>query len=199
MWTDTVSFYALHDVGVPDVIMKMWGHLRAGVLYFMRYLQNQHSEEGIKEAQDELFSYEALVQETFGMHELMTHNLHTCVSHVPDQARECGATAFAGEWWLERLMQTFKRVTKYRSSRYPETTAVNHFLKQAALGRIAQEDPTVTSLIDEIRAPRTTASDVGVNTPPPLKDATDDASWLSGSLVDVTRDLSVVRYALLAM
>ena len=63
-----------------------------------------------------------MVQKTWNMTELMTHNLHTCICHVPEQAKKCGPTAFAGEGWLERLMQAFKRVTKYRCTRYPKIT-----------------------------------------------------------------------------
>ena len=106
-WTDTVSVYALHEAGVPDRIMEMWGHLRTAVIYFLRYTENQHSEADIDAAQNEIFKYAAMVQETFGLHELATHNLHTCMAHVAEQARECGATAFDAEWWLERLMQVF--------------------------------------------------------------------------------------------
>jgi hypothetical protein len=49
---------------------------------------------------------------TWNMHELMTFKLHTCLVHVPEQAWQCGPTAFAAEWWVERLMQVFKRVLK---------------------------------------------------------------------------------------
>jgi hypothetical protein len=104
--------------------MRMWGQVRNGVPYILRYQPGQHTTEHINGAQDELLEYAHLVQKAWNMHELMTINLHTCLVHVADQATACGPTAVASEWWLERLMQVFERVVKYRCTRYPETTAV---------------------------------------------------------------------------
>jgi len=50
-WTDTVSVYALKDAVVDERILAMWGHLRAAVVYFMRYQPGQHTEENIDAAQ----------------------------------------------------------------------------------------------------------------------------------------------------
>jgi hypothetical protein len=91
------------------------------------------------------------------MHELMTINLHTCLLHVAYQATACGPTALAAEWWLERLMQVFKRVVKYRCTRYPETTAVQHWLFEQALDDWKLQDPSVTTVLDGIRAGRSMA------------------------------------------
>jgi hypothetical protein len=77
VWTDTVSTFALHGVSMPEVLQRMWGHLRAAVLYFMRYQANQHQCEHIDAAQDHLLKYGRLVQRTWNMQELMTFNLHT--------------------------------------------------------------------------------------------------------------------------
>jgi hypothetical protein len=143
----------------------MWGHLRTAVVYFLRYRGNQHSKECIDKAQDALLQYGRLVQETWNMQELMTHNLHTCMLHLPEQVRLCGAAAFASEWWLERLMQVFKRVTKYRCTRFTETTAVQHWLVCSALEEMRMRHPHVTALLDEIRgvgmASRAQDSNVG--------------------------------------
>jgi hypothetical protein len=126
----------------------MWGHLRAALIFFMRYQPGQHTEEHIQAAQDQLLAYTRLVSSTWKMHELMTLNLHTCLVHVPEEARRCGPTAFVGEWWLERLMQVFKRVTKYRFTRYPETTAVQHWLLVQALDDWKLQCPSVSALLD---------------------------------------------------
>jgi hypothetical protein len=164
-WTDTVSVYAMHEAGVHKTILKMWGHLRAAIVFFMRHQPGQHTSKRIEKAQEELLAYACLVQKTWNMHELMTHNLHTCLVHLPEQAKKCGPTAFAGEWWLERLMQVFKRVTKYRCTRYPETTAVQHWLLMQALDDVRVQDSSVTKLLDEMRSGRTTTGSTYDNTP----------------------------------
>ena len=180
MWTDTVSTFALHNADVHPVVEEMWGHLSAAVKFFMRHQPGQHTDEHIDAAQDHLLQYGRLVQQTWNMKELMTHNLHTCICHVPEQAKLCGPTAFAGEWWLERLMQVFKRVTKYRCTRYPETTAVQHWLTMAALDDTRLRFPQVTRLLDDIRAGRPTAEGT--------RDSAKGTCWLSGKLSKVDRD-----------
>jgi hypothetical protein len=172
VWTDTVSAFALHDVEMPEVLLRMWGHLRAAVLYFLRYQQGQHSQDHVDRAQNELLRYGHLVQRTWNMEELMTNNLHTCMLHVPEQVRLCGAAAFSAEWWLERLMQVFKRVTKYRCTRFPETSAVQHWLTVAALDDMRLNHPKVVVLLDEIRCGRQRT----------CQDSTLSRSWLSGKI-----------------
>jgi hypothetical protein len=172
VWTDTVSAFALQGVEMPEVLLRMWGHLRAAVLYFLRYQQGQHNAEAIDNAQDELLRYGRLVQRTWNMEELLTNNLHTCMLHVPEQVRLCGAAAFSAEWWIERLMQVFKRVTKYRCTRYPETSAVQHWLTMAALDDMRLRHPEATALLDRIRSSRAR----------PSEDTTDGHSWLSGTV-----------------
>jgi hypothetical protein len=159
VWTDTVSAFALHGVRVPQVLRRMWGHLRKAVLYFMRYQPNQHALQHLEEAQNELLRYGRLVESTWHLHELATFNLHTCVVHVPEQARLCGATGFAAEWWVERLMQVFKRTTKYRCTRYPETSAVQHWLMVAALEDERMRHPGISKHVDAIRCGRSTGQD----------------------------------------
>jgi hypothetical protein len=92
--------------------------------------------------------------------------------HAPEQVRLCGAAAFATEWWLERLMQVFKRVTKYRCTRYPETSAVQHWLTVAALTEMRLQHPGVTKVLDKIREGRTTTT----------HDSTEGDNWLSGTM-----------------
>jgi hypothetical protein len=157
---------------MPEVLQHMWGHLRSAVFYFLQYQQGQHTQEHIERAQDELLQYGRLVQETWNMEELLKNNLHTCMLHVPEQVRLCGAAAFAAEQWLERLMQVFKRVTKYRCTRYPETSAVQHWLTVAALDDMRLRHPMATVLLDELRCSRRSTS----------HDNTLGQSWLSGAV-----------------
>lgn len=178
-WADTVAAYALHEVGVDERILEMWGHLHTATVYFMRYQEGQHEQEHIDAAQEALFQYSVLVQQHFGTNELMTFQLHTCMAHVAEQARHCGPTAFAAEWWLERCMQVFKRITKYRSTRHPECVGTNHFLSVQALDKTASCHPQATALMDIIDPP------LGR----PTRGARDDTSgdeWLSGPIEDVS-------------
>lgn len=185
-WADTVAAYALHESGIDARILEMWGHLRSATVYFMRHQFGQHQEKYIDAAQQELFRYSALVQEHFGMNELMTFQLHTCMAHVADQARHCGPTAFAAEWWLERCMQVFKRITKYRSTRHPECVGTNHFLAVQALDKLACCNPRATRLLKAISPSDRLASRRN-------RDDTTGDDWLVGAVEDVTSKHAVVR------
>jgi hypothetical protein len=173
VWTDTGSVFALNDVELPTPLQRMWGHLRATVPYFLRFRQNQHNPQHVEEAQNGLLRYGHLVQRTWSMQELATFNLHTCMLHAPQQVRLCGAAAFATEWWLECLMQVFKRVNKYRSTRYPEASAVQHWLTVAALTEMRLQHPGVTKVLDKIREGRATTT----------HNSMVGDSWLSGWLL----------------
>lgn len=180
-WADTVAAYALYEAGVDDRIMEMWGCLKTATVYFMRYQEGKHKEEYIKEAQDALFKYSVLVQEAFGTNELMTFQLHTCMAHVAEQARQCGPTAYAGEWWLERCMQVFKRITKYRSTRHPECVGSNHFLTVQTLDTVAFTCPGSTLLMDIISP----SERIGRNA---CRDDTADDEWLVGPVEDISNN-----------
>jgi hypothetical protein len=177
VWADTVSVFALHAVQMPDVLQLMWSHLRKAVLYFLCFLQNQHQPKHLEEAQGELLGYGCLVQSTWNMQELTTFNLHTCVLHVPEQVRLCEAAAFSSEWWVERLMQVFKRVAKYRCTRYPQTSAVQHWRMVSALEDMRVRHPNMTKVLDEIRRGRTTTA----------QDSSAGDSWLSGRLLPASK------------
>lgn len=63
-FTETFSLYLLHeldwrgeDLEVKSVFEEMWGLLRTGVLYFLRYEEKQHTERRIVEAQQCLLQY----------------------------------------------------------------------------------------------------------------------------------------------
>ena len=105
MWTENVSVYALHEAGVDERIIAMWAELRPAVLYFLRHRNGQHKAAHIRAAQTHLLKFAQLAHEHFGLDELATFQLHTCMVHLGEQARECGPVAFAAEWWIERLMQ----------------------------------------------------------------------------------------------
>lgn len=187
-WADTVAPYALHNAEVDERILVMWGHLRKAVMFFMHFQPGQHTEEHIAQAQEDLFQYARLVQEAFDTSQLMTFQLHTVMAHAAEQARACGPTAYACEWWLERLMQVFKRVTKYRSTRYPECNGFNHITALNTLQHNVARHPGVTRLLDVVETGRCLQKEGRY-------DDTDGAEWLSGKLEDVTTDHATVRPA----
>lgn len=118
-WMEVVAPWVLLDVGIDDRILEMWTHLRNGLMYHLRYHPGQHTPERIAQAQLELLKYATLVEEAFGHAKkaLVTHQLHVVVVHFAEQALLWGPLAFALEMWVERLMQEFKRITKYRTTR----------------------------------------------------------------------------------
>lgn len=132
-WVTTTSFLALHSAGVQEEILEMWGYLRSAIVYNTQYLHGQHQERYIAEMQDNICMYAYLAEKAFGQHDLLTHQLHICCLHLPEQTRQCGPAAYQTEHWVERMCGGFKKITKYRSSRYPELAAVNHLLFQAAM------------------------------------------------------------------
>lgn len=63
-FTETFSLFLLHDLPwtaadatVRAVFEELWGHLRLGVLYFMRFEPGQHTWARILAAQEELLAY----------------------------------------------------------------------------------------------------------------------------------------------
>jgi len=60
---------------------------------------------------------------------LCTFKLHLAAIHLPDQVRACGASL---EYWVERMVQVYKRMIKYRATAYPELIFINAYLLQRA-------------------------------------------------------------------
>ena len=119
VWMEVVAPYILHNSGIDERILEMWDNLRAGLLYHFRYHPGQHTEQLIDEAQNRLLRYADLVEKHYGVARkaLVTHQLHAAVVHFAEQALRWGPLAYAGEWWVERMMQAFKRVTRDRTTR----------------------------------------------------------------------------------
>jgi len=63
---------------------------------------------------------------------LCTFKLHLAAIHLPDQVRACGASFFSLEYWVERMVQVYKRMIKYRATAYPELIFINAYLLQRA-------------------------------------------------------------------
>ena len=75
-WLDFTEFYSLavlfnlpwntrctKEKDVRDTFVAMWTVLRSGVLYFMRYTDGQHTEDGILQAQKDLLQYGKLAEQ----------------------------------------------------------------------------------------------------------------------------------------
>lgn len=70
--------------------------------------------------------------QVFGGLALATFKLHLAAFHLPDQVRACGASFFMLEYWVERLVQLYKRMVKYRSTAFPELIFINSYLLHQA-------------------------------------------------------------------
>lgn len=83
------------------------------------------------------YSYHiAHVLQVFGSVALCTFKLHLAAIHLADQVRACGPSFFCLEYWVERMVQLYKRLIKYRSTACPEKVFVNDHLVQTACLRI---------------------------------------------------------------
>jgi len=69
---------------------------------------------------------------------LATLKLHLAAVHLPDQVRACGPAFFCLEYWIERLVQFFKRLIKYRGTSGSERIFVNDLLLRRACDRLVQ-------------------------------------------------------------
>ena len=134
----------------PDKVMDMWSPLRKALQYFTRYSHGQHTEDKWKEARDALLEYARLAEKTFKMHRLTTMQLHSAVVHLVDMVQAYGPAAFRMEFWVERMMQVLKRVTKFRTSCSPELVAVNAWLLMRALLCMEADDEGIQDLLRKI-------------------------------------------------
>lgn len=73
-----------------------------------------------------------VVLQVFGGHVLCTFKLHLAAVHLPDQVRSSGASFFCLEYWVERMVQVYKRMIKYRSTAFPELLFINSYLLRRA-------------------------------------------------------------------
>lgn len=187
---ETFSLYLLHDLPwkpedreVRLEFEKLWGHLRKGCLYFMRFVPGEHTWERILAAQRELLAYGKRAEEVrhlfqllqeatpmrpsaarprrnlpasaihrviihrglpcdvqvFGGSALCTFKLHLAAMHLADQVRASGPSAYSLEYWVERMVQLYKRLIKYRSTAAPELLFINDNLLLRVCERLLLE------------------------------------------------------------
>lgn len=117
-----------------------------------------------------------MADKNFRMHKLTTMQLHSAVVHLTDMVKAYGPTAFRMEFWVERMMQELKRVTKFRTSCSPELVAVNAALLKRALARMPSHVHDVDRLLRIIDPKHKTSN-------PPGRDESDaNGNVLVGSL-----------------
>lgn len=76
----------------------------------------------------------AMPLQVFGARALCTFKLHLAAVHLADQVRACGPSAYSLEYWVERMVQLYKRLIKYRSTAAPELIFVkDHLLVRVCL------------------------------------------------------------------
>lgn len=86
--------------------------------------------------------------QTFGGAALCTFKLHLAVCHLADQVRSCGPAFFSLEFWIERMIQLLKRLTKYRATCDPEAIFVNdQLLRRTCM--LLVHDPKTSGLVCE--------------------------------------------------
>ena len=95
--------------------------------------------------------------QVFGGRSAAFFKLHTVAMHLADQVRACGASFFAVEYWVERLVQLLKRMIKYMSTAFPELLLIHDWLLVVACRRVRRIEErtdlqTLEEAIESIRA-----------------------------------------------
>jgi hypothetical protein len=155
LFVNVISPAILYDVELPPKVQQMWCNLRKGLVYFMSYARGQHRKTLWLKARNHLLHYARMAeQNTQGGKRLCTQQLHSAVCHLVEHVELYGPSAFRAEFWVERMVQTLKRVTKCRMGKYPCQTAVIHLTTAAACNAIERESPQVGALLNTIDAER---------------------------------------------
>lgn len=150
VFIDVVSPVVCSDPSFPQEVMNLWAPLRQALLYFTKYRPGQHNEAMLQKGQEAFVEYSQLAQKAFKLHKLSTIQLHSATVHLVDMVKAYGPSAFRMEFWVERMMQVLKRVTKYRTTCSPELVAVNSWLLEQALMHLKALVPGVADLHERI-------------------------------------------------
>jgi hypothetical protein len=128
-----MSPYVLCNAGVHEDVLALWAPLREAAMHFLDYREGQHNASNIDRAQDLMAHYARLAEQMVPDLRLNTIQIHNCVFHLPQAVRLYGPSIFRTEFWVERLMQIVKRITKHRTCCSPELVAVGAWLLKCAL------------------------------------------------------------------
>jgi hypothetical protein len=164
LFVNVISPAILYDVELPPKVQQMWCCLRKGLVYFTSYARGQHRKALWVKARNYLLQYARMAEEnTQGGKRLCTQQLHSAVCHLVEHVELYGPSAFRAEFWVERMVQTLKRVTKGRMGKHPCQTAVIHLTTAAACNAIERENPEVGTLLNTIDAERKVEREVPPN------------------------------------
>jgi hypothetical protein len=89
-------------------------------------------------------------EHTQGGKRLCTQQLHSAVCHLVNHVQLYGPSAFRAEFWVERMVQVLKRITRHRMGKHPCQTTVIHLNTAAACNVIEREVPAVAALLNTI-------------------------------------------------
>uniref|UniRef100_A0A383VXT3 LysM domain-containing protein n=1 Tax=Tetradesmus obliquus TaxID=3088 RepID=A0A383VXT3_TETOB len=136
-WTETWSVYITKPDSdgtplLPERAKKMWQHLRAGLLYFLRSEPPEDAAQDAAAAQQQLKEYATLVEQHFPI-SMCTFNLHVLVCRLAEQEKARGKVAYCTEYWVEWLVQWAKSCVRYRTTKFPELVLVSDILVDTAL------------------------------------------------------------------
>jgi hypothetical protein len=145
-----LSPYLLYNCGVHDDVLKLWSPLRQAAVYFLDYKEGQHHTALIRKAQDMLAAYAHHAERMVPHRILNTIQLHNCVFHLPTAVLHWGPSIFRTEFWVERMMQLLKRITKYRTMCCPEMVAAGAWLLKRRLAAGAAMYPELMEIWDKI-------------------------------------------------
>jgi hypothetical protein len=141
--------YVVDGISKPvlnPMVSEMWGHLRAGLLYFCR----SHPVEGVAQDADaasgRLRQYAVLVEQRFGL-KMCKFNLHLVVCRLAAQEAERGLVAHSTEYWLENLIQWAKSTVRYRTTKYPELVLAGDILLDDAIARCCAQHEDVRAAL----------------------------------------------------
>jgi hypothetical protein len=156
-----MSPYLLYNSGVHEDVLTLWAPLRKGAVYFLDYREGQHNTTSINAAQDHLAHYARLCEKMVPDLRLNTIQLHNCLFHLRESVHLYGPSIIRTEFWVERLMQIVKRITKHRTCCSPELVAVGAWLLKCALAEGAQTVNEALALWNKIdqSIPRITEPD----------------------------------------
>jgi hypothetical protein len=151
----------LFDIELPPKVEQMWEQLRKGLVYFMSYSTGQHRREQWVRARNHLLQYARMAEDfTQGGKRLCTLQLHSAVCHLVDYVELYGPSAFRAEFWVERMVQVLKRITKHRLGKKPCMTAVVHLNTVSACNAIERDCPEVAAMLNTIDNERKQEQDV---------------------------------------
>jgi hypothetical protein len=156
-----VSCIVLTNTGLAEDVISLWSPLREAAMYFLDYREGQHQPHLIDNAQSLLAYYPKAAEKLVPDCRLNTVQLHYCVHHLAPSVRLYGPSVFRAEFWVERMMQALKRITKYRTMCSPALVAVGSWLLKRAIAEGGSLEPELLALWSRIdpSVPRFTQPD----------------------------------------